>query len=577
MHALAIIDDPETLRVVGRALEASGNHLDLASDLAAGLTRAAAEAPDLVIVDVSLGQNAGLALVHHLRAVAPNTALFALAPRGNLDLGRQALALGASAILAKPPSGDEILTAIAQVRTRQAESHRHSQLVREAELLRRARHLAVDMAQLAAAQTRRDAAELLVRLLGNAGTSTALVYQPTTENSRQLVRVAAQGAPAEAPTYGEELQILGLAGASGWEVVRLTADRRTIALLLVGGAPGPDLSLLADTLLILAPQLAASLALVAAREQSVRGTMKDANSGAYTLAYFIDVTGREIDKARRHDRRFALATLGVHPTDVTHSAPPRDTLTEVAERVLACVRDTDVLARVDDNEFHLLMPETGGLGAHACRRRILHQLTRNNGLRFLETGGFELHIGTCTYPQDGATLSQLLRVARHRADASRYSPVFRFDLDRLPLPEVLETLLANAERANPELGLHRPRIIRLPMMDAVRLAATAVTEAIRGGETRVVAAQHAGMSIGPAVRAALQGIQEKLTLQVVDLEPHPTCNGIELLVLVAEHGTYALLGRTEVGLLTAVHSSDPVLSDLLLRRLGETVKMRLLD
>ncbi len=39
--------------------------------------------------------------------------------------------------------------------------------------------------------------------------------------------------------------------------------------------------------------------------------MKDPSSSAYTFAYFVDVAGREIDMARRHNRRFALATIGV--------------------------------------------------------------------------------------------------------------------------------------------------------------------------------------------------------------------------------------------------------------------------
>jgi hypothetical protein len=39
--------------------------------------------------------------------------------------------------------------------------------------------------------------------------------------------------------------------------------------------------------------------------------------------------------------------------------------------------------------------------------------------------------------------------------------------------------------------------------------------------------------------------------------------------VIAEHATYALAGRTEGSLVRAVHSADPLLSDLLVARLSE--------
>ena len=82
--------------------------------------------------------------------------------------------------------------------------------------------------------------------------------------------------------------------------------------------------------------------------------MKDPRSSAYTFAYFVDVAGREIDISRRHRRRFALATIGVHARKRARRRAGADAWPP-SEGVLGAVRDTDVLARVDANEFYLLL------------------------------------------------------------------------------------------------------------------------------------------------------------------------------------------------------------------------------
>src|SRR5207302_1598609 len=125
---------------------------------------------------------------------------------------------------------------------------------------------------------------------------------------------------------------------------------------------------------LMAGQAAMTLALLAERERSTRGAIKDQTTSAYTFAYFVDIAGREIDKARRYGRRFALATIALDENAT--SAP-----TDLAEVILGAVRDTDVLARVDEHEFYLLMPETGGVGAQNCRRRVLQSASIRAGHR----------------------------------------------------------------------------------------------------------------------------------------------------------------------------------------------------
>jgi hypothetical protein len=45
------------------------------------------------------------------------------------------------------------------------------------------------------------------------------------------------------------------------------------------------------------------------------------------------------------------------------------------------------------------------MGAHACRRRVMHELGADRA------EGVEVALGRATFPHDGRDLSQLLRVA----------------------------------------------------------------------------------------------------------------------------------------------------------------------
>jgi GGDEF domain-containing protein len=183
-------------------------------------------------------------------------------------------------------------------------------------------------------------------------------------------------------------------------VVRLALLREFSGLVLIGGGEVGDPTATQQPLVeLVATQAATVLSLIGAREQSHRGAMKDPASSAYTFAYFVDVAGREIAMARRHDRRFSLATVGLEMAPDSGVGDETEPTVFGAERVLGAVRDTDVLARVDANEFYLLLPETGGPGAHACRRRILAQLGAASGV-----SQFSAAVGVATFPHDGSDL-----------------------------------------------------------------------------------------------------------------------------------------------------------------------------
>src|SRR5262249_19551669 len=155
---------------------------------------------------------------------------------------------------------------------------------------------------------------------------------------------------------------------------------------------------------------------------------------------------------------------------------------------LKATRDTDVLARIDEHEFHMLLPETDGLGAHACRRRILARLGAEGGA--IPRGAL---VGVATFPHDGQDLSQLLRVARHRAEATKGSIVHRLAHAHGTIGELLEALQW-ALGGDGSTFVTAPRLIELPTSETVALATTVVADALRGGATFLAVAHHRNLS-----------------------------------------------------------------------------------
>src|SRR5262249_32578710 len=99
LNVVAIVSSADAIELMSRTLSPSGDGLSVATDLAEGLVRISSQVPDIAFVDVTLGDGAGLAVLHHIRALAPNVTVFALTTADRLTLGMQAAALGSAGTL----------------------------------------------------------------------------------------------------------------------------------------------------------------------------------------------------------------------------------------------------------------------------------------------------------------------------------------------------------------------------------------------------------------------------------------------------------------------------------------------
>ncbi len=603
LTVLVILSDAETRALFPKVVR---DRLLITDDLAEGLALAEADPPDVAFVEIGMGDGAGLALVHHLKAVAPHVTVYALSSLRALPAAANAVALGGAGLIMLPAGGDEILSALTAVKLKLADRTLRGELERASLAYARAAGWMARAAALAGASNRAAAAGQLVEVLLEAtGAAGVAVYLSAAERPTELTRAAASPLLSAAPALGMEADVLEHARRERLLVVPLAVGAITAGHLLLAPPPadheamGPRLD---GVVKLLATQAASAFALLGERERQGGTAIKDPASSAYSFAYYVDVAGREIDRARRYGRRFAIATVAFEPTAPpdpgfalappgslrgsarragtrapprvprrrTPRAPPRLSHAEMADQLLKAARDIDVVAHVDEHEFHVLMPETDGLGAHAARRRVLARLFERGGKAFPRG----LLLGVSTFPHDGADLSQLLRVARRRAEATRYSLVRRISAEQAGLLDVLDALGWELEVPPPE-ATFAARPLEMSLADAAALAAAVVGDAVRGGATMLVVAHHESLGLGNAVRAALGPLRDNVTLHAIDVRAASPGESVEALAVLAEHGTYALIGRTEGGMLRGLHAADPLLADLLAERLGRAAGLRL--
>lgn len=568
MRILVVAEDPAVRALSARVLERRGDEVIVSASLADGVERGVELSPDVAFVDVSEHQRMGLTLVHALRAALLRGNVYALCTRNAIDAGAQALSLGADGVILIPPTGDELLLAVDKSRERLAMEDLALTLRAEAGSLRLAVEEATKLASLplhrrtfqaivrgllVATSTATSATRVAIYARDDAGghrlvTSTeGAGFAHACEDDAELADVAERARAVFVPVHPRTVGSTNTSGRS---------DAQDAVTMLVA-APAPAAN---DPGLLLLVQLASQL-LTAAKEREALsdGAMKDPASSAYSFGYFVDVAGREIDKARRYGRRFGLVSLAVDPGA---SLPAL----EVAERVLRVARDIDVLARVDESELLLLMPEADGLEVNDLRQRLVVALAHIEGSTPPRGGSVRapqgITVGTSTFPHDGEDLTQLLRVARRRAEATRVSVVERLRLEGMTLSDVVDTLLWDQDLSHGH-GPRSPesaRAIELPVAEVVSLVSSALSYALRGGAGVVTVTQRDELGLAAGLRMASAG--ETFEVRAHDVRSMPSCESIEVFTVVAEHASYALIGRLDSGVFRGVHAADPMLATL---------------
>ncbi|MBL8613839.1 MAG: hypothetical protein JNL38_41250 [Myxococcales bacterium] len=507
---------------------------------------------DAYMVDVTAEGGAALALFHHLGALSPSAALFALVPPDRMELGAEALSLGASSLIVSPPTGDALLLAVAGVRARIED---------------RAQSDALKL-DLGRAQRRLDLTDRVVRLANGAGHSEAVraisdalneisgargtaIYATFDSTDGGSVRLAALGTGKEYPHVCALEDLRSQVEARGASVVPLSSDGKPLGLAVLEDPTRgrtPDVDAMGEV-------AAAVLALVDFRQAQRRAALRHERSRAYSAEFLREMVPREIERSRRHGRRVSFVSWTVE-------ARHRGRLEDV---VLSSVRDTDWLCYVDETTVCLVLPDTNALGAHCCRRRVSRALRGDRRGAPASERGSEREIsasaGVATFPHDGVALERLLRVAGRRAKEDARSLSRSIPPAASSLAEIVDAILA---RPIHDAGARSPYPLDVPLASLGDVVASACREAMRAGETYVHATVQNEPAAAVAARREAPAGAVRPTISVVDVREAAGCADVEVVVVSGETGSWACCGRIGKGRFRGVHAWDPLLADVLI-------------
>jgi diguanylate cyclase (GGDEF)-like protein len=149
--------------------------------------------------------------------------------------------------------------------------------------------------------------------------------------------------------------------------------------------------------------------------------MRDYLTQLFNRQYFFERLDREIEQARSLQGPLAVLVLDIDRLDAINEAHERKTgdvaLAELAKVILKCTRATDIPARLDDDEFGVIMPETDRRGAFVVATRIRRTLEvtpvyERDGRSF----NLSVSLGVAGFPWDGQTGDELVQ----KADGAMY-------------------------------------------------------------------------------------------------------------------------------------------------------------
>ena len=113
-HVLVIDDDLDLLRLLSMRLHARGFRVSTAASAEEGLARIAVEPPQLVVSDIRLPGQDGLALFDEIRSTRPTLPVILLTAHGTIPDAVQAMSRGVFGYLTKPFDSKVLLEKIEQ-------------------------------------------------------------------------------------------------------------------------------------------------------------------------------------------------------------------------------------------------------------------------------------------------------------------------------------------------------------------------------------------------------------------------------------------------------------------------------
>lgn len=409
---------------------------------------------EVVISDMVLGSEDGLALLDAVKAASPRQDVVMITSMQSLRKAVEALKRGAADYLTKPVDGEELLLLLRTLIDRQTLTQEHSRLVGENVLFyEQLRVHKRGLELLAMLDTDRIIDHFLDLVIAETGAVWAALFFYRDEDGTFAfaARRGIHDVRLERPVTTFRTAALReqffrgralLEDREGGQHPEGDAEggHRFRLPLLVHGAvtglvvvgPRRDEAPHRDYQVNIARVIAESgaVALENARRYALEASrdVHDPLTGTYSPVYFHQAGAKEVNIAHRYGRSMSAVVVQLDTFPAAKAtlkeAQARQLLKEFAAKILEVARETDVVAMLEEGIFGVIVPETDYYGGLMLIKRLRAAL---RGMVFSVDLSRELRprasMGAASYPRDGEQLMTILRRARERLVQDRDSVV----------------------------------------------------------------------------------------------------------------------------------------------------------
>ncbi len=430
-----VVDDDRLTREIARDALGDRARVQVCESALAALEALRAEPADLVLSDLTMPGMDGLELLEQVRRSHPGTDFVLVTAHASVESAIQALRKGAADYLLKPVRPDELGVVVDRLLARRRLFEENARL-RDA--LRTVESCGTLVRCLDPGEVYAVALDLLLSTLGrkrgvalfrrtSIPMSDGVAFRGFSEHEARSLRVglveekpieteafAALELCASGPLHDLLREIGAAAGTTLVVPMRGRATESGVLWVFEDGRPFSESEIERARLIAAHGELALHNA--ERYHQAKERAFVDDVTEVYNARYLLQATTHEIQRAERYGREMCVLFLDLDRFKLVNDQYGHlvgsQTLRELSQVLLHCIRQVDTLARYGGDEFTILLTdtdvETGRKVAERIRRTVAETLFeggRDAPIRLT------ISIGVACYPDDSRDRDQLLDLA----------------------------------------------------------------------------------------------------------------------------------------------------------------------
>lgn len=178
--------------------------------------------------------------------------------------------------------------------------------------------------------------------------------------------------------------------------------------------------------------------------------LKEKDTHLYSMAYFIDYAGKEIYRARRYKRPFSVVEIVVDNAEFFRLNMNKEMYENLSKwlvtNISAGLRSSDVISRISESEFLLVMPDTDYMGALSYISRSLNNFRSEQFVSLFDKYvPLSVSMGAASFPAHGSDYDSLIYTCSGKIKSIRESLYRKHHLEEMSFFQIADYLIGSYE------------------------------------------------------------------------------------------------------------------------------------